>query len=112
MPTVTGDRARISLAGTYNSDNLRGQYFDDVVLDECGDMKPEVYSTVLRPAFSDRKGWVVLMGTPKGKNDFYKHWQLAVEKPAEYFSICLKASDDGILDNAEIEDMKSEKEVK
>jgi phage terminase large subunit len=111
IPTVTGARARIFLAGADNPDNLRGQYFDGVVLDEYGDMKPEVYSTVLRPALADRKGWVVFMGTPKGKNDFYKRWQLALEKPNEYFSICLKASDSGILDEVEIEDMKSEMET-
>jgi hypothetical protein len=111
IPTVTGDKARIFLAGADNPDNLRGLYFDGVVLDEYGDMKPEVYSTVIRPALSDRFGWVVFMGTPKGKNDFYKRWQLAQQKPNEYFSICLKASDSGILDPREIEDMKSEMEV-
>lgn len=51
------------------------------------------------------------MGTPKGNNDFYKRWQMALDQPNEYFRICLKASDSGILDDAEIEDMKSETET-
>lgn len=110
LPTVAGDRARIFLAGADNPDNLRGLYFDGVVLDEYGDMKPEVYSTVIRPALADRTGWVVFMGTPKGKNDFYKRWQLAQERPETYFSLRLKASESGILDSAEIEDMRSEME--
>jgi hypothetical protein len=111
IPTVAGDTARIFLAGADNPDNLRGLYFDGVVLDEYGDMKPEVYSTVIRPALADRKGWVVFMGTPKGKNDFYRRWELAQQQPHKYFSLRLKASDSGILDASEIEDMKSEMEV-
>lgn len=59
--------ARIFLAGAVNPDNLRGRYFDGVVLDEYGDMKPEVYSTVLRPAFSDRKGLDRVHGYAEGQ---------------------------------------------
>jgi len=110
IPTVTGDTARIFLAGADNPDNLRGLYFDGVVLDEYGDMKPEVYSTVIRPALSDRKGWVVFMGTPKGKNDFYKRWIKAQQEPTKYFSLRLKASESGILDANEVADMRSEME--
>lgn len=110
IPTVAGDTARIFLAGADNPDNLRGLYFDGVVLDEYGDMKPEVYSTVIRPALSDRKGWVVFMGTPKGKNDFYKRWLKAQQEPNKYFSLRLRASESGILDAKEVEDMRSEME--
>jgi phage terminase large subunit len=111
VPTVTGDMARISLGGADNFDNLRGTYYDGVVLDEYGDMKPDAYSLVLRPALSDRKGWVVFMGTPKGKNDFYKRWQAALSQPDKYFAMRLKASESGILPHSEIEDMKTEMEV-
>lgn len=110
IPTVTGDTARIFLAGADNPDSLRGLYFDGVVLDEYGDMKPEVYSTVIRPALSDRIGWVVFMGTPKGKNDFYKRWQTAQANPDKYFSLRLKASESGLLPASEIEAMKDELE--
>jgi phage terminase large subunit len=111
VPTVTGDMARITLGGADNPYNLRGSYYDGVVLDEYGDMKPDAYSLVLRPALADRKGWVVFMGTPKGKNDFYRRWELAQQQPDKYSAIKLKASDSGILGDAEIEDMKSEMEV-
>lgn len=110
IPTVTGDKARIFLAGADNPDNLRGLYFDGVVLDEYGDIKPEVYSKVIRPALADRMGWVVFMGTPKGKNDFYKRVTKALENPNRYFYLLLKASTSGILSNSEIEEMKEEME--
>jgi phage terminase large subunit len=111
VPTVAGDTARIFLAGADNPDNLRGLYFDGVVLDEYGDMKPEVFSKVIRPALSDRIGWVVFMGTPKGKNDFYDRWQKAQKHPDKYFSLRLKASESGLVTDSEIEAMKEEMEV-
>ena len=57
--------AVINIYGADNPDSFRGQYFDGVVLDEYADMHPGVWSSVLVPALSDRKGWAVFIGTPK-----------------------------------------------
>jgi len=73
-------------------------------------MRPEVYSTVIRPALADRIGWVVFMGTPKGKNDFYKRVQLAKKNPSKYFYLCLKASESGLLSASQVAEMKEEME--
>ena len=61
---------RISLYGSENSDSLRGQYFHGVVLDEIGDQDPKIWSSILRPALSDKKGFCLFIGTPKGNNHF------------------------------------------
>ena len=63
--------ARIQLYGADNYDTLRGIYLDGVVLDEYAQMNPKMFSEVIRPALSDRKGYAIFIGTPKGKNDFY-----------------------------------------
>jgi phage terminase large subunit len=110
IPTVSGGVARIILGGADNPDNMRGGYWDGIVLDEYGDMKPEVYSTVIRPSLADRNGWVVFMGTPKGKNDFHARVQKALENPDRYFYLCLKASTSGILSDKEIAEMRDEME--
>lgn len=110
VPTLSGEKAKIYLRGADNPDSLRGNYYDGAVLDEYGDMKPEVYSTVIRPALSDRKGWVVFMGTPKGDNDFYKRKQMALADPSKYFFLEVKASENPEADPAEIADMKEEME--
>ena len=60
--------ARIRLFGADNADSLRGLYLDGVVLDEFADMKPSIWGAVLRPLLSDRRGWAVFIGTPKGHN--------------------------------------------
>jgi phage terminase large subunit len=63
--------AKIRLYGADNPDRLRGGYFDGVVLDEFADMKSDVWRAVVRPMLSDRKGWATIIGTPKGKNEFF-----------------------------------------
>jgi len=45
---------------------------NSVVFDEYADMSPRVWLDVVRPALSDRRGWAVFIGTPKGRNAFYE----------------------------------------
>lgn len=54
--------ARIRLLGADNPDSMRGVYLDGVVLDEYAQMQPSLFTEILRPALSDRKGWAVWMG--------------------------------------------------
>lgn len=87
---------RIRLYGADNPDSLRGIYLDGVVLDEYADMKPSMWAEVIRPALSDRQGWATFIGTPKGRDAFYKVWREA-QKSDEWFTLQLKASKTGIL---------------
>ncbi|MFA5149254.1 MAG: terminase [Candidatus Omnitrophota bacterium] len=80
---LPGDR-RIRLFGADNPDALRGLYFDGVVLDEVAQMKPEVWGEIIRPAISDRKGWVLFIGTPKGMNLFSELYYSALKDDAWY----------------------------
>lgn len=93
--------ARIRIYGADNYDAMRGPYFDGVVLDEYGDMDPRAWSEVIRPMLSDRQGWAVFMGTPKGRNDFHRQHERS-KSDAEWFSVTLKASDTRILPEAEL----------
>lgn len=101
------NQAVITVCGADNPDSFRGQYFDGVVLDEYGDMHPEVWSKVLLPALSDRKGWAVFIGTPKGKNHLYKVFTRAANNP-NWFRFILPASESGILDDEELTLQRSE----
>jgi len=99
--------ARIRVFGADNADALRGLYFDGVVLDEVGDMDPRVWTDVVRPALSDRRGWVAFAGTPRGKNHFY---DLSVRAramaTADWAHWQLKASETRFLSEAELEDAR------
>ena len=95
--------AKIQLFGADNPDAMRGLYFDGVVLDEFGDMKPSLWGEVILPTLSDRKGWAVFIGTPKGKNHFWQIYHRSREEG--WFRMMLKASVSGILPREELEEM-------
>ena len=97
--------ARIRLYGADNPDALRGIYLDGVVLDEYGDMRPNVFGEIIRPLLSDRQGWASFIGTPKGKNHFYRVAKQAMDSD-DWFYQALKASETGIIDPSELEDAK------
>jgi phage terminase large subunit len=94
--------ARIRLYGADNPDRLRGLYLDGVVLDEYADMRPSVWGEIIRPMLTDRAGWAVFIGTPKGKNAFWDVWNNAGKDKA-WFSVMLKASETGIIPEGELQ---------
>lgn len=99
------NKARLRLYGADNYDRLRGVYFDGVILDEYGDMDPRAWPEVIRPALSDRQGWAVFIGTPKGRNAFFETWELAQKEP-NWFSLILRASETGVLNPEELDDAR------
>lgn len=97
--------SQIRLYGADNPNALRGLYLDGVVLDEFADMRPELWRTVIRPALSDRRGWAVFIGTPRGRNEFWQIYDNATRDP-DWFSVRLKASETGILPADELADAR------
>lgn len=103
LTTVTN--AQVRLFGADNADALRGLGFDGIFMDEYGDFKPSVWGNVIRPALSDKQGWAVFAGTPKGKNQFWKVWDDAQGNP-DWFHHMLKASQSGLLPQSELDDAR------
>jgi hypothetical protein len=98
---------RISLYGSENSDSLRGQYFDGVVLDEVGDQNPQIWNSVLRPALADRLGWCLFVGTPKGSNHF-KDFRDRARSADGWKLLEFKASETQLLSPQELSSAKNE----
>ncbi len=98
---------QVRLHGADNPDSLRGIGLDGVVLDEYSQCDPRVWTEILRPALSDRKGWAVFIGTPRGHNAFYDIWTDAT-KSADWFTLRLKASETGILPEDELAIMRAQ----
>lgn len=92
---------RVRLYGADNPDALRGLYLDDCICDEFADMRPRFLPEIIRPALSDRKGKLTLIGTPKGHNEFHDRWIEAQTDP-EWFTMMLRASETGIVDADEL----------
>lgn len=72
--------AVIRLLGADNQDSIRGAYFDDVVLDEVAQMKPEVWHEVVEPMLVDRAGWAMFIGTVKGVDLLSHLYHQALER--------------------------------
>jgi phage terminase large subunit len=94
--------AKIRLFGADNADAMRGLGFDGIYMDEYGDFKPSVFGNVIRPALSDKQGWAVFGGTPKGKNQFWEIYETATRIPSEWFLLRLPATSSGILPATEL----------
>ena len=93
--------ARISLYGADDPDSLRGLYFDGVVLDEYAQMDPRAWSEVIRPALADRGGWAIFIGTPMGRNSFWRLYEQA-KTASDWRAALFRASDSGVLPAAEL----------
>ena len=90
--------SRIRLYGADNPDALRGIYLDGVVLDEVADMKPNVWGEIIRPALSDRIGWAVFIGTPKGQNLFHELFMAS----NDWYKALYRADETGVMPEAEL----------
>lgn len=73
VKTKSGGQSLIILRGWESIENLRGQAFDFLILDEVAQMRNfwSNWQEVLRPTLTDRKGQVLFASTPKGFNHFY-----------------------------------------
>lgn len=74
----------IGLRGADKPDTLRGVGLHFLVLDEFQDMKPEVWTKVLRPTLASTRGKVLVIGTPKAFNHLYELYALG--QRGEFFT--------------------------
>jgi hypothetical protein len=100
--------AKVRLFGADNADAMRGLGFDGLYLDEYGDFKPSVWGNVVRPALSDKQGWCVFGGTPKGKNQFWNIYETSKKLPNEWFTLTLPASKSKLLPESELNAAKAQ----
>lgn len=98
---------RIQLYGSDNPDSLRGQFFDGVIIDEVGDQNPKIWTDIVRPALTDRKGWCLFIGTPKGHNHF-KELRDRAKTEEGWGLLEFKASETGVVDETELKAAKNE----
>lgn len=76
----------VSVRSADNPDSLRGESLNLVIMDECAFMKSEAWSEALRPALADRLGRAIFISTPKGRNWFWRLWQMGQQGDPEWES--------------------------
>lgn len=110
FPIPSGTVATIYADGASDPHTLRGMYMDGVVLDEVAQMPPDTWNEVVSPCLADRGGWAVFIGTPKGRNFFYKIYQEAMNGVTEdgipkigWVAETFRASETGVLSPEELQ---------
>jgi phage FluMu gp28-like protein len=94
----------IQVRSADNPDSLRGEGLDFVVLDECAFMKEDAWTHAIRPALSDRQGEAMFISTPKGRNWFFRLYQLGQDDlNDEWASWHFPTSDNPYIPDDEIE---------
>ena len=97
--------ARIQLYGGDNADGMRGIYLDGVVMDEVADMRPDVWPLIVRPTLSDRRGWALFIGTPRGMNVFYDLYRQALADPT-WWARMYRVDETDLIPQSEIDGLK------
>lgn len=100
------DKITFFLMGADNPASIRGIYLDGAILDEYAEYDPTVWGQVIRPTLSDREGWAIFIGTPKGKNHFYDVYEKGKELE-DWFTEIYRASDTGVVKPSELHAAKS-----
>ena len=99
-----GDHIYIQLKSTDDPDAVVGKYYDGGVLDEYQSMNPVVFNRLI-PTLSDRKGWLIIIGTPRGDNDLVKKLNTYKDHP-QWYTVKIKASESGVIPDEELQIMK------
>lgn len=81
--------SELSLYGADNPDALRGIGLNGCVLDEYAQMSPIVFSEIITKCVADTLGYVMIIGTPKGKGHFYRVYEAARLNPEMWAAVFL-----------------------
>jgi RNA-binding protein YhbY len=86
-------------------DSIRGETFDALVGDEVAFWKPEAWNEVLKATVLVKGKKVLLLSTPKGKNQFYTLFNQSINND-NYHSFYGTSFDNPFIERSEIEDAR------
>jgi hypothetical protein len=76
LRNMAGGISEIRGKSADNPVSLLGEGLDWVIVDEAARLKPSIWEGHLTQRLIDRKGWALLISTPKGKGYFYDLYRL------------------------------------
>ena len=89
--------SQIHIKGADNPDSLRGMNPYGIIVDEYAQIKPQLYDEVIMPILGANAGWIWLIGTPNGRNDFWTKFKMAEQNLERWQPFLLQASKSSIL---------------
>ena len=101
--------AEIRFKSAEKINNLRGWGVDFLVMDEAAFVEEDAWIEALRPTLSDKMGRGVFIGTPQGKNWFYRMYQKGQDPTNEnYHSITYSSQTNPHFPEEEWDEVKKE----
>ena len=97
--------SKLTLYGADNPDSLRGIGLWGVVFDEYSQQPSNIFTEIIRPALADHQGYAIWIGTPKGKNEFFRLYEQGKKEEA-WLSLLLTVDDTGIIPQEELDDAR------
>lgn len=105
LSVVYPNGSKITLYGAENPDRLRGIGLSGVVFDEYGLQPTNIFTEVIRPTLLEQEGYAIWIGTPKGKNEFYRLYENH-KHDSEWFTCHLTVDHTNVIDAEEITNSK------
>ena len=95
--------------GSLAFERMRGLYFDGIILDEYAMLHPQAFSSVVRPALADYRGFAVVSGTASGEDHFHALKLRAEEEPGwAVFEIPVTSTGSDALAPDEVAEMRAD----
>lgn len=79
--------SKIQLFGAENADALRGIGLHGVCFDEYSQQPSNIYSEVVSKCLADTDGYSIWIGTPQGKNEFYRVYRQGITDTEHWFAL-------------------------
>jgi hypothetical protein len=88
---------------------MLGEGVNFAVLDEAATMPATVWEQIVRPTLADKQGAAMLISTPRGRNWFYKRWQMGQDpQEPDWASWTFPSVSNPYLPEAEVEAARRE----
>ena len=103
LSNLAGGRSEIRVRSADSPTSLLGEALDWVVIDEAAQLKSSVWQSYVSQRLVDRRGWALIISTPRGRGWFYDAYQLGQGRDPDYESWNAPSWQNPTLDAALIE---------
>lgn len=110
VKNLVGSESFIILKGWESVENLRGQWFDKIILDEVAKYKNfwAMWQEVLIPTLTDRRGGADFISTPRGFNHFYDLYNKHLTDPENWAAFHFTTYDNPHISKEEVDSLKEQ----
>ncbi len=108
LRNMAGGISEIRAKSAENPVSLLGEGLDCVIIDEAARLKPEIWQSHISQRLIDRKGWALLISTPKGKGYLFELFRRGQVPDLIYKSWNSPSWANPYLDSALIEEQRQQ----